>query len=363
MSAISQSVQRTRIEGYPARNKTFEIVVGFLSALFVFGLFVDGWAHNHGKVDQSFFTPYHGIMYGSFALLGLTLVGMQFYNVSKGYSFLKALPYGYLTSLVGILVFGFGGAADLLWHLAFGIEIDIEALISPSHLVLIIGYVLILGSLIQAAWARREQETTWGTLWQTLIAWAGVLSVLLFIMQYVYFINDLRDLVGGRPGDNYTASAIGTMHFLVSSLLFTGVSLLMVRRWQLPFGALTFVYSISALLMGWMLIRTTTQNDFWTMMFLAVAPAVLAGLVADILIWRLKPSLDRRWAFYVLGAVIPLVLCLAFMGSTHVYGLLVARSGLWWRVHMWLGVPMLAMIVGALQGVMVMPPRVPREEH
>lgn len=361
MSAVSQGVRRVRIEGYPARNRTFEIMVGFLSAFFVFGLFVDGWAHNHGKVDQSFFTPYHAVLYGSFALLGLALVGMQFYNVSKGYTFARALPYGYLTSLVGVLLFGFGGAADMLWHLAFGIEADLEALISPSHLVLIIGYLLILGGLIQAAWARREPETTWASLWQTLIAWTGILSVLLFIMQYLYFINAPQVLVGFRPGDDYGVSLVGTVRFIVPSLLCSGVLLMALRRWRLPFGASAFIYGVSAVLMGWMLIQVRGSQSYAAVFLLAVAPAVLAGLILDAVIWRLKPTAQRPWAFYVLGALIPLVLCLCFMGSIHLFGLMTVQRGLWWKVHMWLGVPVLASLLGVLQSFLMFPPRVPQE--
>lgn len=362
MSAVSQNVRRVRIEGYPARNLTFETVVGFLSALFVFGLFVDGWAHNHGKVDTSFFTPYHAVMYGSFALLGITLVGMQFYNASKGYAFLKALPYGYFTSLCGVLVFALGGAADMVWHLAFGVEVDLEALISPSHLILIIGYLLILGGLVRAAWARRE-ESSWSTLWQMLIAWAGILSVLLFILQYLYLINSTRSLVGFRPGGDNSENIIGAARFFVSSILFTGVTLMALRRWRLPVGAVTFLYGLSALLMGWMLVNARGPENYWVMLLLSVAPAVFTGFITDVLIWRLKPDQERRSMFYLLGAVIPFVLSLSYIASIHAYGLLYARSGLWWRVHMWLGIPMMAMIIGVLLGLLLMPPRIPQESE
>ena len=42
-----------------------------LSFIFVSGLFVDGWAHTHGKVDQSFFTLWHAI---AFPMIWLALV-------------------------------------------------------------------------------------------------------------------------------------------------------------------------------------------------------------------------------------------------------------------------------------------------
>jgi len=40
-----------------ARSDRFDWAMGLLSALLVAGIYQDGWAHNHGKVDETFFTP------------------------------------------------------------------------------------------------------------------------------------------------------------------------------------------------------------------------------------------------------------------------------------------------------------------
>src|SRR2546426_11492837 len=44
----------------------FDWTIVALSGVFVSGLFLDGWAHAHGRVDQSFFTPWHAVFYGGF---------------------------------------------------------------------------------------------------------------------------------------------------------------------------------------------------------------------------------------------------------------------------------------------------------
>src|SRR5262245_27710062 len=54
--------------GRPEGGPRFDAFAALLSAAFVGGLFLDGWAHNHGKVDQSFFTPWHAILYSSYAI-------------------------------------------------------------------------------------------------------------------------------------------------------------------------------------------------------------------------------------------------------------------------------------------------------
>ena len=45
----------------------FDWAMAILSAAFVGGVFLDGWAHTHGRVDQSFFTPWHAVFYAGYA--------------------------------------------------------------------------------------------------------------------------------------------------------------------------------------------------------------------------------------------------------------------------------------------------------
>ncbi|HSE45781.1 MAG TPA: hypothetical protein VLA89_10700 [Gemmatimonadales bacterium] len=51
----------------------------------------------------------------------------------------RALPVGYGLSGLGALIFAAGGMTDLIWHTIFGIEAHVEALLSPTYLVLALG--------------------------------------------------------------------------------------------------------------------------------------------------------------------------------------------------------------------------------
>ena len=51
------------------------------------GLFVDGYAHNHGMVDSTFFTPYHALLYSGILAVGLFLGINQYRNVGRGLRF------------------------------------------------------------------------------------------------------------------------------------------------------------------------------------------------------------------------------------------------------------------------------------
>lgn len=150
------------------------------------GVYIDGWAHQHGRVDQSFFTPWHAVLYSGFALGALLIVGTLVRNRQRGYAWTRALPSGYTPSLLGVLLFGMGGQADLIWHTLFGIESGVDALISPSHLLLATGALLFMAGPLRSAWARAGTPRGWRAWLPPLISLAYILSVITFITAYAH---------------------------------------------------------------------------------------------------------------------------------------------------------------------------------
>ena len=146
------------LEGSPADNLRLDWTMAIISCAIVFGLYIDGWAHNHGQVDDSFFTPWHALLYGAVGLSGLVLVVSHIRNVGQGFRWSTALPAGYTLSLIGFFAFGAGGLVDMFWHETFGFEEGIEALISPSHLFLALTGLLIMTGPIRALWRRGQRR-------------------------------------------------------------------------------------------------------------------------------------------------------------------------------------------------------------
>src|SRR5215216_1886720 len=114
--------------GYPAGSLRFDWAVVLASLWFIAGLFLDGWAHaNLASSLETFFTPWHGVLYsGFFAVAGVLLV-CQARNMMRGHIWMQALPRGYLLALLGVALFSFGGVGDLVWHSILGIEANAEA--------------------------------------------------------------------------------------------------------------------------------------------------------------------------------------------------------------------------------------------
>lgn len=130
-----------------------DLVTVLLGLWLLAGLFVDGWAHFNLAQLETFFTPWHAIFYSGYGASAVWLCWLIRRGRRAGRVGLAAIPRGYELGLVGVVLFGAGGVGDLLWHLAFGVERDRAALLSPTHLTLFAGMTLIVTSPLRSAWA------------------------------------------------------------------------------------------------------------------------------------------------------------------------------------------------------------------
>ena len=127
------------------RTFLFPSLYLFCSAWLATGAYVDGWAHNHIPELETFFTPWHAILYSGYLASVIVLLVWIFFRRTNGLRGSRIIPEGLGFSLAGMLIFFFGGLGDMLWHIVFGIEAGIEALLSPTHLLLATGVFLMAG--------------------------------------------------------------------------------------------------------------------------------------------------------------------------------------------------------------------------
>jgi hypothetical protein len=304
--------------------------MALLSAWLVGGLFLDGWAHAHGKVDQSFFTPWHAVFYSGFAAVALALFATLVRRRSQTKTWRAAIPSGYGATLAGVAIFAAGGVGDLIWHTLFGIERSIEALLSPTHLMLITGIILIASGPLRAAWRRPVDRLSWRRGLPTLLAILYILATLTFITQYLYPFDS---------GWYYRGVALDIASALTFTAILMGGLLLLVGRWRLPFGWVT-------LLLGAIALAMSALNDIHQSVWLAL----IVGLIADTLYVLLRPTRAHAGRLRLFAFAVPATLFAGFFFALNLYGLLD------WVIHLWTGVIFLTGAIGVLLSFLLAPP-------
>lgn len=348
---IHNRAAHKRLEGYPTDSRWLDRLSILTSAWFMAGLFLDGWAHNHIAELETFFTPWHAVLYSGFFSVAFLIMVTQYRNVTRGYAWSRALPRGYGLSLLGVGLFFIGAGGDMLWHEILGVEQNLEALFSPTHLLLATGVFLFISGPLRAAWQHKGGQG-WRELFPAVLSITMLFTLFTFFTQYANIFGNPGFLNMRLSGnDRYFIEVTSVANVLVPAALMMGALLLVVRRWQLPFGTVTIMFTVNALLM--LLMRFDFASPYWRV----VIAAGLGGLFADILIARLQPSAVRHHALRLFAFAVPFVYFLLVFGAVALTG----PRGLWWEVHTWLGLPFITGAIGIGLSFLVVPPPLPAE--
>lgn len=338
--ALGWPTTRPTIQPRPSSGPRFDWLIVLLSAWMVGGLHLDAWAHHRFDVE-TFFTPWHGVLYSGFLALAAVLLGTFVLNLTKGYLWQSAAPAGYDGALIGVAVFMLGGVGDMLWHTLFGIEVNVEALLSPTHLLLALGGVLLVSGPLRSAWGRPGPQVGWAAL----ASLALLLTVFAFFTAYANPLSEAALAQGSRPATEdevFMAQGLGIAGILIQTALMMGLILMAVRRWTLPFGGLTLLVGVSTLL------TVSVHQHFYLLPL-----AVIAGLAADGLLKWWQPSSARLRAFRVFAFAVPIIFYALYFATLALSG------GVWWTIHLWAGAIVLAGIAGWLMSYAFSPPTLP----
>ncbi len=348
----------------PARLRSRDDLVTVALGLWLMvGIFVDGWAHETlGERLESFFTPWHALFYSAFAANALW-VGWLMRHPREGRLARWGLPWGYDLALVGVFVFGLGGFVDMLWHTAFGIETNTQALLSPPHLVLFSGVLLIVTAPLRSAWAAPgDAAPTLRGVLPPLLSDTLVAGFTAFMNLYLWglgWVNHTQDSVRFFGGSRFAsgtqrvsnlAQTVNLAQILITTLLLVTPVLYLLLRWRLPFGSAMILYTTVALLMGAMLGYIVQFPE-------RVLSVTLAGLLTDALIRALRPAPARRWAFRAFAFLAPLALWLPHFALVP---LRVGGEG--WDKELWGGITLMSGLAGFALSLLMLPPALPAPE-
>jgi hypothetical protein len=303
---------------------------------------VDGWAHHQlDSALETFFTPWHALFYSGVLVTAIALLVFLNSNRKKGFPSRYALPKEYLYSLVGIVVMIIGGVGDMAWHLVFGIEEGMEALFSPTHLILAIGGAIALSGPLAAVWYRHSSRPIHTG--PTILSTAYFISIITFMLQFVHPFSypwAAASYMQSHPiGFDY-AIMLGMASILVFTVILVGVILSTVRHWIYPLGSFAIILGINSALMTFMI------DGYYQF----ILTGILAGFVIDILYEELIAKNRHRMSHIHLFSFLA---GLAF--STLYMMTILVTDGVAWSIHTWTGAPVISGIAGYLLSYLILP--------
>lgn len=301
------------------------------------GLFLDGWAHRNDK-PETFFSPWHGVLYSGF-VAGMIWFGIDaLRNARRGIAPINT--DGERLSRTGGIVFAAGGAGDFAWHEIFGIEVDLAALLSPTHLLLMLGGLALgVGAMIDP-WRAPDPaaERDLATVSRTTMYAAGLgVALIGFFTQFLspFVLDELP-----RFEDPQGALVSG---MLFTTLLMTAPALLVSRRYAMPRGSV--LIASLPLALG---LAVLEAGDEW----IACTMLVIAAAVVDPFVTGRAPG-DARLA-RVVGIGLPLVAWTGFM-AVHA-----AQGTMHLPAEVWSGAVVLSVLAGFVLSLLTAPPATPK---
>lgn len=318
---------------------SFDSVFLLASLWLVGGTYADAWAHGHLKLD-TFFTPWHGILYTGVLAVAAVLAGTMVINHSRGATWQNAIPAGYDLSVIGIFAMFFVGVGDGVWHTLFGIEQNVDAALSPTHLAAIVCITLAVAGPYRALYQRKQQSSN---LRDCLLLGIALVMPFAEISNYAQlahpYISFWPQTATTNQGDEQILAIVS---FIFQAIITTGLMLYTVRRWRLTFGFFTLVLTLVALPLSFM-------RDH----YIVILIAFLAGMITDTAYYYLKPTLDRPSQFRLFATIASAAMYAVYMVTLLIIG------GVVWSVHMIVGSIVLTGLTGWLLSYLVLPGQLP----
>ena len=361
----------------PLTDRRDDLILMVLMVWPITAMFFDGRGHNNETGQESFFSLAHLFLYAGATVVGLFITWVVIkHQIAAGVDVrrlmidFKAIPVGYGVALIGLGILTAAGPADLIWHEVYGFEVGVDAIYSPPHLCLFFGALLISSTGIRSMWAKADIEPDLKPFLPVILSTALFIGVMGFITMYLStfmtnvtptsdFWNDLGNFNDVRSnqdvsvnagltgyGDdawayNFYSVSHGMASMIITGLVLLGPTLLLLRRWRVPFGAFTLIYVVFGLLVNIM----TEYRDI-----VLIIPLFLAGLTADVLQHQLSDKRLSLGQIRLAGPIVAAVLWCSY------YAVLALDQGLGWPATLWVGALLVGIMSGFALAFLIAPP-------
>lgn len=325
-------------------NRRRDLVTELLGLWLLLAVFLDGWAHLNLPSLEAFFTPWHAVLYSGMAATALWTAAVVWRNRAPGWSLAQAIPAGYRGTAAGVVLFAVAGGLDLLWHEILGIEVSLDALVSPTHLLLGFSLFLILGTSVRSARAAsRAGEFTWTP--------AALFAVVLMTGLGAFFLIYCSAFARPGPTALFVPTPFGSpgriqsempvvitlASYLLTTALIIAPFLFTLSAARRPArGVVTMLVAAAA----WLPVVMLGVRPYAVAGAAGAAGATVAAVLADVLLARMPQIwLNRR-----LPAVAAGVAALLWTGQLAAFAV---TDAIRWPPSLWLGAVVLSAAAAA----------------
>lgn len=335
-------LETARNTGTDARR---DLVTELLGMWLLLAVFLDGWAHINLPSLETFFTPWHAALYSGMLATATWTALVIWRNRTPGRPLLQAVPPGYRGTAAGVVLFATAGGLDLLWHELLGIEVSLDALVSPTHLLLGFSLFLILGTAVRTARAAGREGDHTGN--RTLTP-AAIFAVVLMTGLGAFFLVYVSAFVRPGPTAVFVPAPVGTpgriqaelpvvitlASYLLTTALIIAPFLFTLSAARRPArGIVTLLVAAAA----WLPVAMIGLRPYSVS---GAAGATIAAVAADVLLARIPETwLGRR-----LPAVTGGIAALLWTGQLVAFAV---TDAIRWPVSLWLGAMVLSAAVAA----------------
>lgn len=337
-------------KGYPVNGEVAmsginawrrDLVTAVLGFAVVAGVYADGWAHLNRPGLETFFTPWHGALYASLTVFAIWIGALAWKSRRQDATMLSGLPAGYRLAVAGIVLFGLGGVADMAWHQLFGIEVGVDALLSPSHLVLLTGGTL----MVATGWRAQRAASPDRATFPELLSLAATAALAGFFLSYLSAFTQItpttvfHNLPEGAPGHTEAelpvVAAIGA-YLVTTALIIVAIMVTVGDRRRPPELVTVVVTTVAGL--------AVAMIDLPGVAVAGAVGAIAGAVVADLLMARLRP--ETATSRYARPLAVAATAALVWSGQLAGFA---AADAVRWPVTLWAGVVVLAALAaGAL---------------
>ena len=291
-----------KLNPLPITEPKYRRLMIFAMLWMFIGAWVDASAHRY-IIDEleSFFTPWHGILYSGFGVVVLSALYVK--N--------KMRDFNFDVGILGACIFAVGGGSDAIWHSLLGIEVGIEPLITPSHLMLFLGAFLMLDHVFASRPNKEILDTA------SLFALASSYALIVYITQ---FVNPFFEPYMFFQNNEFIYQAFSASSVFFQAILSSVVFVYAIRFNVLPRN-MALIYLISFMYQSLIFLLGDPQLLFGTL----IAGGFISLLIYQISSWYYRTNHDRKIQIStaLVGAIygLTVVLYILFIATNGGYDL------------------------------------------